>query len=146
MAKRTSAPKDRTIRVGQAAEMLGVSSETLRRWEATGKIRSRRSPGGQRLMALADVLRLSGARRAKAERRTAVKQSARNRFEGIITRVDKDRISAVVEVRAGPHRLVSLITAEAAIELDLRPGLAVACVVKATNVVVEVARRGAASS
>jgi molybdopterin-binding protein len=146
VAKRTSELKNGTIRVGKAAELLGVSSDTLRRWEASGKIRTRRSPGGQRLIALADVVRLSGARRAKAEERTAVKQSARNRFEGIITRVEKDRISAVVEVRAGPHRLVSLITAEAAIELDLRPGLAVACVVKATNVVVEVARRGTAAS
>jgi molybdopterin-binding protein len=74
-----------------------------------------------------------------------VAQSARNRFEGIVTRVEKDRISAVVEVRAGPHRLVSLMTAEAATELRLRVGLPVACVIKATNVVVEVARGASAS-
>jgi len=145
MAKRVSEPKNRTVRVGKAAELLGVSPETLRRWEATGKIRTRRSRGGQRLIALADVLRLSGARRAKESARPAVAQSARNRFSGIVTRVEKDRISAVVEVQAGPHRLVSLITAEAATELRLRVGLEVVCVVKATNVVVEVAR-GASSS
>ncbi|HYK97151.1 MAG TPA: TOBE domain-containing protein [Candidatus Acidoferrales bacterium] len=130
--------------MGQAAELLGVSSDTLRRWGASGKIRTRRSSGGQRLIALADVMRLSVQRRAKS-RPPAVAQSARNRFSGIVTRVEKDRISAVVEVQAGPHRLVSLITAEAANELKLRPGLAVVCVVKATNVVVEVPR-GASSS
>ena len=145
MAKRAADPRNSTVRVGRAAELLGVSPETLRRWESTGKIRTRRSRGGQRLIALADVLRLSGARRAKESARPAVAQSARNRFAGIVTRVEKDRISAVVEVQAGPHRLVSLITAEAATELRLRVGLEVVCVVKATNVVVEVPR-GASTS
>ena len=144
MPKRAAKPRNESVRIGAAAEMLGVSADTLRRWGATGKLHARRSRGGQRLIALSDVVRLSGAKRAKA-RQPAVAQSARNRFEGIVTRVEKDRISAVVEVRAGPHRLVSLITAEAATELKLRVGLPVACVVKATNVVVEVAR-GASSS
>lgn len=125
--------------------MLGVSADTLRRWSASGKLRARRSRGGQRLIALADVMRLSGARRATAKSRRTVVQSARNRFEGIVTRVEADRVAAVVEVQAGPHRLVSLMTAEAARELRLRAGLAVACVVKATNVVVEVPR-GASDS
>ncbi len=91
------------IRIGAAAEMLGVSADTLRRWSASGKLRTRRSRGGQRLIALADVTRLAGAKRAKS--RQGVSQSAGNRFEGILTRVEKDRVSAVVEVRAGPHRL-----------------------------------------
>jgi molybdopterin-binding protein len=125
--------------------MLGVSTDTLRRWSAAGRLRTRRSRGGQRLIALSDVLRIAGAKRAKTLRLPAVAQSARNRFEGIVTRVEKDRISAVVEVRAGPHRLVSLMTAEAATELKLRVGLPVACVIKATNVVVEVARGASAS-
>jgi molybdopterin-binding protein len=137
--KRAAKPGNATVRIGKAAEILGVSPDTLRRWSTTGKLRARRSRGGQRLIALSDVVRLSGAKRAKA-RPPAVATSARNRFEGIVTRVEKDRISAVVEVRAGPYRLVSLMTAEAAIELDLRVGLPVACVVKATNVMVEVAR------
>ena len=145
MATTAVKPGNDFIRVGEAAELLGVSLDTVRRWEAGGKIRSKRSRGGQRLIALADVLRLSGARRAKSAARSAAAQSARNRFSGIVTRVEKDRISAVVEVRSGPHRLVSLITAEAAIELKLRVGLHVVCVVKATNVVVEVPR-GAATS
>jgi len=139
VARRGAKPKDSTVRIGTAAEMLGVSPDTLRRWGATGKLRTRRSRGGQRLVALSDVLRLSAAKRARA-RPPAVAQSARNRFEGIVTRVEKDRVAAVVEVRAGPHRLVSLMTAEAVDELKLRVGVSVACVVKATNVVVEVAR------
>jgi molybdopterin-binding protein len=145
MARQVTTARNELIRVGEAAEILGVSADTLRRWEAGGKIRSRRSRGGQRLIAMSDVLRISGARRAKRSVRSPAVQSARNRFEGVVTRVEKDRISAVVEVRAGPHRLVSLITAEAAIELKLRVGLRVVCVVKATNVVVEVPR-GAATS
>lgn len=144
MAKTTKKPKNDTVRIGAAAEMLGVSADTLRRWGETGKLRARRSRGGQRLVALSDVLRLSNAKRTRA-RQPAVSQSARNRFEGIVTRLEKDRIVAMVEVRAGPHRLVSLITAEAAEDLKLRVGLPVTCVVKATNVMVEVAR-GAATA
>jgi molybdopterin-binding protein len=139
MAEKVQKPGNESVRIGIAAEMLGVSSDTLRRWGATGKLRTRRSRGGQRLIALSDVVRISATKRAKA-RPPAIAQSARNRFEGIVTRVEKDRVAAVVEVRAGPHRLVSLMTAEAVDDLQLRVGLAVACVVKATNVVIEVAR------
>ena len=136
MARAAVTPRERTVRVGKAAELLGVSVDTLRRWAESGKLRTRRSGGGQRLVALDDVRRLAGARRTTA-RAGGPSQSARNRFPGIVTRVEKDRISAVVEVQAGPHRLVSLITAEAATELKLRVGLPVVCVVKATNVMVE---------
>ena len=144
MANRARNPMNESVRIGAAAEMLGVSADTLRRWSASGKLRTRRSRGGQRLIALSDVVRLTRAKRTKA--RPAIVQSARNRFEGIVTRIEKDRVAAVVEVRAGPHRLVSLMTAEAANDLELRVGLAVACVVKATNVVVEVARGASTSS
>ena len=126
------------MRVGEAAELLGVSVDTLRRWSTSGRLRVRRSPGGQRLVARADLRRLQEERR-KRERPT-VSQSARNRFPGVVTRVEKDRVAAVVEVQAGPHRLVSLMTAEAATELALAPGRPVVCVVKATSVVVEVGR------
>lgn len=135
MATSRAKPRNDAVRIGAAAEMLGVSPDTLRRWSASGKLRTRRSRGGQRLIALADVTRLAATKRAKSK--PAVAQSARNRFEGIVTRVEKDRVAAVVEVRAGPHRLVSLITAEAATELGLRVGLAVVCMVKATNVMIE---------
>jgi molybdopterin-binding protein len=137
MAKSPKEPRNpAALRIGEAAEVLGVSLDTLRRWEASGKLRVRRSTGGQRLVSLAEVRRLQAERRERT--RPKVAQSARNRFPGIVTRVEKDRVAAVVEVQAGPHRLVSLMTAEAAIELGLRPGSSVVCVVKATNVVVEI--------
>jgi len=139
MAQKRQEPTDGAVRVGEAAELLGVSVDTLRRWTAAGRLRVRRSAGGQRLVALADLRRLQQDRRKRE--RPIVAQSARNRFPGVVTRVEKDRVAAVVEVQAGPHRLVSLMTAEAATELALAPGDAVVCVVKATNVVVEIARR-----
>jgi len=126
------------VRVGRAAEMLGVSVETLRRWEAEGRLAMERSAGGQRLVAMADVARLLDERRRAAVERPIVAQSARNRFAGIVTRVERDGVAAVVEVISGPHRLVSLMTAEAVDELGLRVGDEAVCVVKATNVIVEI--------
>lgn len=126
------------VRVGQAAEMLGVTVETLRRWEAEGRLRVERSTGGQRLVPVAEVTRLLAERRRTGVDRPIVAQSARNRFQGIVTRIEKDRVAAVVEVLAGPHRVVSLMTAEAVDELGLRVGDEAVCVVKATHVVVEV--------
>jgi molybdopterin-binding protein len=129
------------LRVGQAAEMLGVSVETLRRWEAGGRLRMARSDGGQRLVEVADVTRLLQERRRASGDRPIVAQSARNRFAGIVTRIERDRVAAVVEVLAGPHRLVSLMTAEAVDELGLEIGQEAVCVVKATNVIVEIPGR-----
>ena len=126
------------LRVGQAAEMLGVSVETLRRWEADGRLRMERSEGGQRLVDLQDVRRLLDERRKASTDRPVVAQSARNRFPGIVTRIESDRIAAVVEIMAGPHRLVSLMTAEAVQEMGLKVGDEAVGVVKATNVIVEV--------
>jgi molybdopterin-binding protein len=126
------------LRVGQAAEMLGVSVDTLRRWEADGRLRMARSEGGQRLVEFADVSRLIDERRKAAVDRTIVAQSARNRFSGIVTRIERDGVAAVVEVIAGPHRLVSLLTAEAVDDLGLQVGDEAVCVVKATNVIVEI--------
>ncbi|HEY5435531.1 MAG TPA: TOBE domain-containing protein [Candidatus Limnocylindrales bacterium] len=129
------------VRVGQAAEMLGVTVETLRRWEAEGRLVVDRSEGGQRLVPLAEVTRLLAERRRTGVDRTIVAQSARNRFAGIVTRIEVDRVAAVVEVMAGPHRVVSLMTAEAVAELGLEVGDEAICVVKATNVIVEVPSR-----
>lgn len=126
------------MRIGLAAEMLGVTVETLRRWEADGRLRVERSGGGQRLVPIAEVTRLLAERRRTGADRPIVAQSARNRFAGIVTRVEVDRVAAVVEVLAGPHRIVSLMTAEAVEELGLRVGDEAVCVVKATNVIVEV--------
>ena len=126
------------LRVGQAAEMLGVSVETLRRWETEGRLRMERSDGGQRLVDIDEVSRLLDERRRAATDRPIVAQSARNRFAGVITRIEADQVAAVVEVIAGPHRLVSLMTAEAVVELGLKVGDEAVCVVKATNVIVEI--------
>lgn len=126
------------LRLGQAAEMLGVSVETLRRWETSGKLLTERTDGGQRLVGIAEVTRLLAERRQAATDRPIVAQSARNRFAGIVTRIEKDRVAAVVEVQAGPHRLVSLMTAEAVDDLHLEVGMQAVCVVKATNVIVEI--------
>jgi molybdopterin-binding protein len=131
-------PSGTRMRVGQAAEMLQVSVETLRRWEADGRLKMERSAGGQRLVAIDEVSRLLDERRRSAIDRPIVAQSARNRFSGIVTRIERDRVAAVVEVIAGPHRLVSLMTAEAIDELDLKVGDEAVCVVKATNVMVEI--------
>jgi molybdopterin-binding protein len=126
------------LRVGQAAEMLGVSVETLRRWETEGRLRTERSDGGQRLIEIDEVSRLLDERRKAAIDRPIVAQSARNRFPGIVTRIEADRVAAVVEVIAGPHRMVSLMTAEAVVEMGLKVGDEAVCVVKATNVIVEI--------
>jgi molybdopterin-binding protein len=131
-----------SARIGEAAEVLGVSIDTLRRWESSGRLRVSRSKGGQRLVAMSEVRRLQAERRHRRER-PIVAQSARNRFPGVVTKVERDRVAAVVEVQAGQFRLVSLMTAEAAEELAFRPGMPVVCVVKATNVVVEIARGAA---
>ena len=117
--------------------MLQVSIETLRRWEAEGRLTTARSSGGQRMVPISEITRLLAERRSAAIDRTSVAASARNRFPGIVTRIEKDRVAAVVEVIAGPHRMVSLMTAEAVDELQLKVGDEAVCVVKATNVVVE---------
>ena len=142
MAQETAAT---LLRVGQAAEMLGVSVETLRRWEAEGRLRMVRSSGGQRLIAIEEVSRLLAERHREVRDRPIVAQSARNRFPGIVTRIERDGVAAVVEVLAGPHRLVSLMTAEAVDELGLKVGDEAICAVKATNVVVEIPAREARS-
>ena len=140
MALKTSKTQP-ALRVGQAAEMLQVSVETLRRWESEGRLRMERSSGGQRIVPIGEVTRLLADKRAQALDRPIVAGSARNRFPGIVTRIEKDRVAAVVEVIAGPHRMVSLMTAEAVDEMGLKVGDEAVCVVKATNVIVEVAAR-----
>ena len=126
------------IRVGLAADMLGVTVETVRRWEADGRLRVERSPGGQRLVPMDEVTRLLAERRRAGAERPIVAGSARNRFPGVVTRIERDGVAAVVEIVAGPHRVVSLMTAEAVDELGLRVGDEAIGVVKATSVIVEV--------
>ncbi len=130
-------PSD-AVRIGAAAEIVGVSSDTLRRWIADGRVQSDRTAGGQRTIARTEVNRLLAERRRSGADRPIVAQSARNRFAGVVTSVRADTVAAVVEVQSGPHRLVSLLTREAVDELGLVPGKEVVCVVKSTDVIVEV--------
>ncbi len=125
------------LRIGQAAEVLGVSVDTIRRWAADRTLKTTRTGGGQRLVSAAEVRRMLDARRKAAPQRPISAQSARNRFPGVVTKVEVDRVAALVEVQAGPHRLVSLLTAEAVRELKLAPGIQVIAVVKATNVMID---------
>ena len=122
-------------RIGQAAEAIGVRVETLRRWERDGKLSTVRTAGGQRRVPAAEVARLVAERRAE---RAPASSSRRNAFPGVVTKVTRDTVSALVEIQAGPHRVVSLITREAADELDLEPGMEAVATVKATSVMIEV--------
>ena len=127
-----------SYRLGQAADLLGVSVDTVRRLADSGQLQTRRTAGGQRLVDGVDLARLAGTHREQPATELIAGQSARNRFPGIVTRVVKDKVAAQVELQAGPHRLVSLMTREAADELGLAPGVRAVAVVKATNVIVEV--------
>ena len=138
MASEKQGTDSTRLRVGEAASQLGESPDTLRRWAESGRIEVELTPGGQRTVSQADVTRLAAERRREGAERPIVAQSARNRFPGVVTRVERDGVAAVVEVQAGPHRLVSLITREASEELQLEPGDEVVCTVKATDVMVEV--------
>lgn len=124
-----------SYRIGEAAGILGVRVETLRRWEAQRKIRVTRTEGGQRLVPAEEVARLLAENR---DRPTVIARSVRNRFPGIVTEVKRDGVAATVEILAGPHRILALITREAADEMRLEPGMHAVATVKATNVMVEV--------
>jgi molybdopterin-binding protein len=127
------------LRIGQAAELLRVSPDTVRRLIDAGHIKTGRSAGGQRQIDSAALARyMAGQPRPRPP--AAASESARNRFQGIVTRVIKDGVAAQVEIQAGPHRIVSLITRESADELGLKPGVVAVASVKATNVVIELPR------
>ena len=122
--------------MGQAADLLDTSVDTVRRWTDEGLLAVVRSSGGQRLVDGADLARLA-AERAERPDDDRARVSARNRFAGLVTRVVTEGLMAQIEIQAGPHRVVSLMTREAAEELGLAPGVEAAAVVKSTNVVVE---------
>ena len=130
---------DGGFRVPEAARLLGVSADTVRRWADSGKLVARRDAGGRRLIegaSLAELARQLG-RDLAADVGPTGAHSARNRFPAIVTRVVKDTVMAQVELQAGPFRLVSLMSREAAEELGLVPGVSAVASVKATNVTVE---------
>jgi molybdopterin-binding protein len=122
-----------SYRIGEAADLLGVRAETLRRWERQGKLRTTRTSGRQRLVPAAEVARLMAERRPSQPIAAA---SARNRFPGVITEVRVDGLAATVEIQAGPHRVLAFITREAVEEMGLRPGIEAVATVKATSVMV----------
>ncbi len=123
--------------VGQAAELLGVSPDTVRRWIDSGQIPAARSDGGRRTVDGEGLARFS-AERAPAPGLLPIAESARNHFPGLVTRVIKDTVMAQVDLQAGRYRIVSLMSREAADELNLVPGVLAVASVKSTNVVVEV--------
>jgi molybdopterin-binding protein len=125
-------------RPGQVADLLGVSVDTVRRWCDEGRLATTRSTGGHRLVEGASLAALVREQDQAYEPDTVIPQSARNRFTGVVTRVQREGLVAVIELRAGPFRLVSLMTAEAADELALDEGDLAVGVVKSTNVIVEV--------
>ncbi len=124
-----------TYRLSAAATVLGVSDDTLRRWVEAGRLPSRTDDAGRRVIAGADLAGFAVSLAGDPTGPGAT--SARNRFEGIVTRVLRGDVMSQVEVQSGPHRLVSLISTEAVDALALEPGAPAVASVKATNVVVE---------
>jgi molybdopterin-binding protein len=124
-------------RIGQAAALLGVSTDTVRRWADAGRVKATVRAGGRRYVDGADLARFATQLAGEQGNGNSRRQSARNRFTGIITRVTKDGVAAQIEVQSGGHRFVALITREAAEELELEPGMMADAVVKATNVGIE---------
>lgn len=125
------------IRISQAAQLLGVSSDTLRRWIDSGRLTARTGRSGRMSVDGVELARFASEAARPIELPSVAAESARNRFTGIVTKVVKDRVMAQVEIQAGPHRLVSLLSKEAADELGLQPGVIAVAAVKATNVIVE---------
>ena len=124
-----------TYRIGEAAELLGVSGDTVRRWVDAGRLAAARDGHGHRVV---DGVDLAAFAKSLADEEPALlRTSARNRFTGIVTAVVKDTVMAQVEIQAGPHRIVSLMSREAAEDLRLAVGSLAVASVKSTQVVVE---------
>ena len=132
-----------TYRVKDAADLLGVSTDTLRRWAEGGRIPTTTDASGRVAVDGAVLARFAGELAhdaAHLETGDVAAASVRNRFTGLVTRVVKDTVMAQVEIQAGPHRFVSLLSREAVDELGLEPGVLAVAAVKATNVSVEIPR------
>jgi len=122
------------LTIGEAARAIGVSADTLRRWERAGKLRTTRDSANRRLVSRAEVERLSGrpTRHAAGDA-----LSARNRFPGVVRSVESDGVMAIVEIEAGPHLVTAAVTRDAVEELGLAPGVPATAAIKATSVMVE---------
>lgn len=133
-----------TLRFAEAARLLGVSDDTVRRWSDSGRISATVDGSGRRVVDGTELARFAAEHNLPSNLLDAgpiIGESARNRFTGIVTRVTKDTVMAQVEIQAGPFRVVSLMSAEAATDLGLEPGVLAVASVKSTNVVVEVPRQ-----
>jgi molybdopterin-binding protein len=126
-----------TYRMGEAADLLGVSSDTLRRWADAGRIGATRTSGGHRLIDGAALAELAVELASDQKAPRIARESVRNHFLGLVTEVAKDGVMAQVKLQAGPYQVVSLISREAADELALVPGMLAVAAIKATNVVIE---------
>jgi molybdopterin-binding protein len=129
-----------TFRIKDAAALLGVSNDTLYRWIEAGRITAADDASGVLAvdgMDLATLARELAESADHSEDKMVVAHSVRNRFSGLVTRVVRDTVMALVEIQAGPHRFVSLLSREATDELSLEPGMLVIAAVKSTNVSVE---------
>lgn len=122
------------LSLGEAAQQLGVSVDTLRRWDAAGKLETARDSGNRRRVPVAEVERLRGG---PERHRTGSTASPRNRFRGTVSSVESDGVMALVEIEAGPHRITAAITADSVAELGLTEGVEATAFVKATSVMVE---------
>ncbi|WP_117212927.1 TOBE domain-containing protein [Allorhizocola rhizosphaerae] len=122
------------FRIGEAAQLLGVSADTVRRWVDGGRLPAARDEHGHRVITGTD---LAAFARSLAESPSLAGSSARNRLRGIVTAIVKDRVMAQVDIQAGPYRVVSLMSREAVDEMDLRVGSLAVAVIKSTAVVVE---------
>jgi molybdopterin-binding protein len=126
-------------RIREAAELLGVSDDSLRRWADSGRVATTVDPAGRRVIDGAELARFAEENAGPVPAAgTIVRESARNRFVGLVTRVVRDTVMAQVEMQCGPYRVVSLMSREAADELGLEPGVTAIAAVKSTNVVIEV--------
>lgn len=125
------------LRVAEVAALLRVSDDTVRRWIEAGRLEAGTDAAGRRTVPGAAVAAFLRAHRAESGERELGTSSARNHFEGIVTEVLRDGLMAQVEIQAGPFRVVSLMTREAADELRLEPGSLATAVVKSTNVIVQ---------
>ncbi len=126
------------FRISEAAELLQVSDDTVRRWADAGRLALTTDPSGRLAVEGAELARLMQESADPREAAPVVARSARNRLPGIVTRVLKDTVMAQVEMQVGPHRVVSLMSREAADELGLAPGVLAVASVKSTNVVIEI--------
>jgi molybdopterin-binding protein len=120
--------------VGEAAKALGVSADTLRRWDRAGKLRTRRDERNRRRVPQAEIRRLSAR---PVRHRTRARASARNRFAGTVRSVEVEGVMALVELEAGPFLVTAAITRDSVDELGLEAGVAATATVKATSVMIE---------